>query len=71
MPFIALDKDYSDLRKMTETEPLKVTLLNRGTFQKYLKGRQAAGFDLAHLKPPHINPPDTIIDDLLRLSHTC
>ena len=62
---IALDKNYSDLRKMTQVEPIVVTLLQPGTFQQYQKGKQAAGFDLAHLKPPHMNAPDTIIQDLL------
>jgi len=63
---IALDQDYNDLRNITHLEPLMITLLKRGTFSEYMKGKQAAGFDIAHLKPPHMNAPDAIIDELLQ-----
>lgn len=62
---IALDKNYSELRQMTQSEPIAVTLLRRGTFQEYLKGKQEAGSDLANLRPPHMNASDAIINDLL------
>jgi len=64
----ALNGFYADLEAMLEVQPLEVTLLPQGTFQAYFLERQAAGADLAHLKPPHMNPPDEIISDLLRLS---
>lgn len=44
---------------------LEVTLLPRGTFSRYTARRQAAGADLAHLKPPHVNPPDAVLSYLL------
>jgi hypothetical protein len=28
--------------------------------------QQAAGADLAHLKPPHVNPSDSILEDLVK-----
>lgn len=62
---INLDTNYRDLRAMTDIDPLTITLLSPGTFQKYLKRKQAAGFDLAHLKPPHINASEAVISDLL------
>jgi hypothetical protein len=63
-----LNPFYADLESMLEAQPLKVTLLFPGTFQAYLLEKQAAGADLAHLKPRHMNPSDEIIGDLLRLS---
>jgi hypothetical protein len=60
---------YADLEEMLETRPLEVTLLPRGTFRAYYLEQQAAGADLAHLKPPHMNPSDAIVSSLLRLSH--
>ena len=48
--------------------PLRVTLLSPGTFLRYVQERKAAGADLAHLKPPHMNAPDAVIADLLRVS---
>jgi hypothetical protein len=37
---------------------IKVDFLPKGTFADYITRRQAEGADLAHLKPPHINPPE-------------
>ncbi len=44
---------------------VEVSLLPRGTFASYTSQKQAEGADLAHLKPPHINPPDGVISQLL------
>jgi hypothetical protein len=44
---------------------IEVTLLPRGAFAGYTTQRQAEGADLAHLKPPHINPPDKVLSLLL------
>lgn len=63
-----LDSDYGDAETMLGYEPLRVTLLRAGTFNRYLEDRQAAGADLAHLKPPHVTTSDEIIDRLLRMS---
>jgi hypothetical protein len=43
---------------------VKVTLLPRGAFHNYMYQRQLEGADLAHLKPPHVNPSHTIISML-------
>lgn len=63
-----LNRFYADLEDTLEVHPLKVTLLPRGVFRAYYLERQAAGADLSHLKPPHMNASDAIIGDLLRLS---
>jgi hypothetical protein len=44
---------------------VKVTLLSKGTFVNYTTHMQAEGADLAHLKPPHINPSDKVLSFLL------
>jgi hypothetical protein len=62
---VALNPDYRDLESMLGIQPLRVTLLPTGSFQRYYEKRKASGADLAHLKPPHINASDTIIQDLL------
>ena len=61
---------YADLERLIEVYPLRATLLLPGTFHRLTQERQAAGADLAHLKPPHMNASDTVIADLLRLSET-
>jgi hypothetical protein len=65
---LALNPFYSDLVDFLGVRPLKVTVLRRGTFAHYMREQQAAGADIAHLKPPHMNAPDGIIDALLRAS---
>jgi hypothetical protein len=66
----ALNPFYADLESFLGLRPLRVTLLSPGTFLRYAVGQQAAGADLAHLKPAHMNAPDSVIADLLRLSET-
>ena len=44
---------------------VRVNLLPRGTFASYTAHRQAEGADLAHLKPPHINPSNKVLSLLL------
>lgn len=62
------DRPYRDLEEMAGIRPLRVTLLSRGTFIRYLQERQAAGVDLAHTKPPHMNPPAKVVERLLAMS---
>ncbi len=60
-----LDAPYADLESFLGLSPLEVTLLPQNAFRGYMLRQQAAGADLAHLKPPHINPSDGIIDCLV------
>lgn len=48
---------YSTLENMLGRIPIEVNLLAQGAFADYVSQRRAEGADLAHLKPPHINPP--------------
>jgi phenylacetate-coenzyme A ligase PaaK-like adenylate-forming protein len=63
-----IDIDYSDLDKMLGLNPVRVTLLSSGTFQRYYEEKRREGAALAHLKPPHINAPDAVMRKLLQLS---
>lgn len=64
-----LNSFYADYEAMIEKPALEVTVLNPGTFQAYMQQKQAAGADLAHLKPPHMNPTDEVISLLLDLDN--
>ena len=44
---------------------VSVSYLPKGSFDNYTRQRQAQGADLAHLKPPHINPSDRVLSLLL------
>ena len=63
----AVNRDYRDLSRMLDLRPLKVVVLSAGSFQRYYTERQKAGADLSHLKPPHMNPSDLVIDQLLKI----
>lgn len=65
-----LDAPYADLEEFLGLRPLEVTLLPENAFQGYMLRQQAAGADLAHLKPPHINPSDGIIACLVNGDQT-
>jgi len=60
-----LNPFYADYETMIVVQPLEVTLLPAGAFQAYMAAQQAAGADLAQLKPPHMNPSDEAIALLL------
>lgn len=60
-----LDNSYADLEPMLGLQPLQVTLLSSGAFEEYVCRQRAAGADLAHLKPPHLNPSDRVVATLL------
>ncbi len=49
---------------------VKVTLLPTGVFANYISKRRAEGAELAHLKPPHINPSDKTLSLLLSKPET-
>jgi len=60
-----LDNPYAELESFTGLRPLEVTLLPENAFQLYKLRQQAAGVELAHLKPPHLNPSDATVDFLV------
>ena len=62
------DPEYRDLEEMAGIKPLVVTLLSRGTFARFQKERQAAGYEVAHLKPMHMNPKAEVISRLVAMS---
>jgi len=55
---------HDDLEDMIDFR-VETKLLPRGAFAKYTSQRQAEGADLAHLKPPHLNPSDEVLALLL------
>jgi hypothetical protein len=64
----AIDTDYKDIEHYLEMQPVRITPLSVGTFQKYIEERVKEGIDPAHLKLAHINPPETLIKRVLELS---
>ncbi len=61
----SLDPDYRNLHDMLGMQPLRVTSLPKGSFQRYYEAKRMGGADLSHLKPPHMNASDSAIQELL------
>jgi hypothetical protein len=59
------DPGYHDLAGMMGIEPLEVTVLRHGAFGDYYLKRRGGGFDLAQRKPPRVNAPDEVIQELI------
>lgn len=59
-------EEWADVEETLSWELLRVTLLPEGAFTRYILEQQAAGAELAHLKPPQINARDEIINKLLK-----
>lgn len=53
-----------DLTEMFDFN-VEVTLLPTGAFARYTAQKQAEGADLAHIKPPHLDPSDEVLALLL------
>jgi hypothetical protein len=58
-------RDYQDMKDMLGMDPLTVTMVPPGSFEAYMKLKMAEGADLAHLKPPHMQPSEDILQSLL------
>ncbi len=63
-----IDVDYRDIDAWLQHHPVRVILLSPGTFQRFYQEKQKEGVDLAHLKPPHMNASEHVIQRLLQLS---
>lgn len=57
--------EYQDYEEIFGKDTLSLTMLPQGAFNAYMKYQQDAGADMAHVKPPHIQPFDRIIERLL------
>jgi len=53
--------DVEDMENMLERSRLKITPLPPGTWARYMEEQRRAGAELAHIKPPHIQPSDEVV----------
>ena len=56
--------DFADMENILGGNNLKLTLLPEGAFNNYMESAIAAGVELAHLKPPHMQAKDHILEKL-------
>lgn len=58
---------HADLAEMEEifgNGQIKLSILPIGAFNRYIEAQREAGADLAHIKPPHMQPKDHIMERL-------
>jgi hypothetical protein len=60
-PVLSLCLEVSDQFASMIDFKVEVNLLPQGAFAQYTAQRRAEGADLAHLKPPHINPSSRVL----------
>ena len=58
-------KDLESLEDLINFKPIEVTLLPSGVFADYKVRNQVESNSLAKLRPPHINPSDKILSQLV------
>jgi hypothetical protein len=62
-----LTSEINSLEEILGHDPICISLLKPGSFDAYMKQKQQEGADLAHIKPPHMQPSDPIMSRLFEL----
>jgi hypothetical protein len=65
---IECDEDYATFNNIMARNPIEVTRLATGTFQRYLEEMEAEEADLGQLKPPRMQPSEENLARLLRIN---
>jgi hypothetical protein len=63
--FKSTSADYHQITMVYGVDLLRISTIPVGSFGRYAAYRIANGADEAHLKPPHMNPPDSTMKLLL------
>ncbi len=63
-----VDPGYRDLEDMIGLKPLEVTLLPRGTFERYAQEMRRRGLDPSQWRVGHLNAPQARINELLDMA---
>lgn len=58
--------EFVNLEYILGGDHLQVTHLPGGSFTRYMEARRREGADLAHVKPPHMQPSDDVMKALLQ-----
>jgi hypothetical protein len=58
--------EYKDYEEIIGYDPLKLSWFEEGAFANYMSAQVESGADMAHIKPPHMQPSDLIMSKLLK-----
>jgi phenylacetate-coenzyme A ligase PaaK-like adenylate-forming protein len=59
-----LSSEFDGLDEILGRDPVQVSFLQPGSFDAYMKQKQQEGADLAHIKPPHMQPTNQAMKQL-------
>ena len=59
--------DIAGLEEIMGNHNFRLSALPCGAFNHFMESQKAAGVELAHLKPPHMQPKEHIFDKLENL----
>jgi len=59
--------DYTGLEEIMGNHNLKISALPCGAFEHYMQSQHAAGADLAHIKPPRMQPKEHLFEKLINM----
>ena len=59
-----VNPEFGNMEEIMGDGHVKVTVLPNGAFDNYIEAQRKAGADLAHIKPPHMEPADEVIEKL-------
>jgi hypothetical protein len=60
-----IDMDYEDVERYLGVNPVRTTIISRGSFARYVEARMREGAVLSHLKPAHVNPSPELLKMLI------
>lgn len=61
--------EYVDMQSIVRHKSIAVSLLEPGSFANYMDFQRQAGADMAHIKPPHMQPTDLSMKHLTGGNH--
>jgi len=64
---IKMNPEFGDLEKIMGDDYLLITKLPSGAFKNYIQSQRDAGADIAHIKPPHMQPKDQQLEKLMKV----
>jgi len=62
-----VNPEFGELEKIMGDDYLSITRLPSGAFRNYIQSQRDAGADLAHIKPPHMQPKDQQLEKLMKI----
>jgi len=60
--------EFGHMEEIMGDGHVKITVLPEGAFNNYIEAQRIAGADLAHIKPPHMEPTDEVLAKLGKLA---